>query len=101
VGVQLFSRKASMVRLQCPEERQARMGESQRTPPDMAILLEDGDGVDDSQAVAVLVRGGSFTSMENVLMLDGDRSVTLRPKAVVERSAAFDKVTFAVVSGDA
>ena len=99
VGVQLLSRTASLVRMQREDERQARMGTLQQGLPDLAILL--GNGTVNQKEVEVLIRSGTFTSMENVQMLDGKQRFVLRPRAVIERNAACERVAFEVVTVDA
>jgi len=100
VGVQLLSRNASLVRMQRADERQARMSASQRAALDQAILL-NAEAADQAE-VEVLVRSGSFTSLDNVYMLAGDQQILLQPRAVIERNAACERVAFTVVKeGDA
>ena len=95
VGVQLLSRNAMLVRMRRETERQAQMGVSQRMPLDFAILLS-ADAATQPE-VEVLVRSGSFTSMDEVYMTTKDHQIVLRPKAVIERSAACERVAFKVV----
>ena len=99
VGVQLLSRNASLVRMRREDERQARMGVSQRIPLDHAVLLS-ADAASQSE-IEVLIRSGSFTSLDNVYMMTGSQVIVLRPKAVVERSADCERVVFSVVRVDA
>jgi hypothetical protein len=49
----------------------------------------------------VLVRSGSFTSLENVYMLAGEQQILLQPRAVIERNAACERVAFTVIKDDA
>lgn len=95
VGVQLLGSIASLVRMRREDEREAQVGLSQRVPLDFAILLT-ADVQAQSEA-EVLVRSGSFTSMDNVYMLTSDKSLVLRPMAVVERNAACERVAFRVI----
>ncbi len=95
VGVQLLSPNAMLVRMRREEERQAQMGISQRIPLDYAILLS-ADAVTQPE-VEVLVRSGSFTSVEDVYMMTKSQLIVLRPKAVIERNAACERVAFKVV----
>lgn len=99
VGVQLLSRNASLVRMQRADERPARMNVSQRIALDQAILLNAEAAA--QAEVEVLVRSGSFTSLDNVYMLDGDQQILLQPRAVIERNAACERVAFTVVKDDA
>ena len=65
VGVELLGRNAILVRMRRETERQAQMGVSQRMPLDFAILLSaDVVTVQPEAEVEVLVRSGSFTSMD-------------------------------------
>ncbi len=108
VGIQLLGRNAFMVRLQRGEDGRAGLSEApHESKQTLAIFLGTdasgnmGAGLKADMPVEALVSGGSFTSMESVLMLNADQRVVLRPKAVVERSAAFDRVTFTVASIEA
>lgn len=98
VGIQLLSRSASLVRMhRNGEPRQApRLGLSQRMQLDRAILLS-ADAAHQPE-LEILIRSGSFTNLEDVHMLAGTQHIVLRPKAVVERSAACERVTFTVLS---
>ena len=96
VGVQLLGSNASLVRIRREDQLHADVGVSQKIPLDFAILLND-DAASQSE-VEVLVRGGSFTTRDNVYMEAGNQQVVLRPKAVVERSAACERVAFTVVN---
>jgi hypothetical protein len=95
VGVQLLSQNAILVRMRRENEQQAQVGISQRIPLDFAILLSADAAA--QPEVEVLVRSGSFTRMENVYMMAKNQLIVLRPKAVIERNAACERVAFAVV----
>ena len=95
VGVQLLGTHASLVRIRREEQRQADLGASQRVPLDFAILLS-ADAASQKE-VEVIVRSGSFTQVDNVYMESGNQHIVLRPKAVVERNAACERVLFSVV----
>jgi hypothetical protein len=99
VGVQLLSRNASLVRMRREEEREARVGISQRIPLDHAVLLS-ADAASQAE-IEVLVRSGSFTSLDKVYMMTSSQVILLRPKAVVERNAACERVVFSVVKVEA
>jgi len=96
VGVQLLGTTASLVRIRREDQRHADMGISQKVPLDFAILLTDAAG--QQPEVEVLVRPGTFTTMDKVYMDDGKQQVVLQPKAVAERNAACERVVFAVVN---
>jgi hypothetical protein len=95
VGVQLLGETASLVRIRREDQRHADPGVSQRLPLDFAILLSAD--VAKQQEVEVLVRSGAFTNLENAYMDIGKQQLVLRPRAVVEKSAACERVAFSVV----
>jgi hypothetical protein len=96
VGVQLLGRKAALVRIRREDQLHTDMGISQKIPLDFAILL-NADIANQSE-VEVMVRGGSFTSLDKVYMEVGKQQIVLRPKAVVEKNAACERVAFTVVN---
>lgn len=96
VGIELLGRNASLVRIRREDQRHTPMGVSQKVPLDFAILLST-DAINQPE-IEVLVRGGTFTSLDNVYMEIGKQQVVLRPKAVVEKNAACERVVFSVVN---
>ena len=99
VGVQVLSQSAALVRIRRDDQRNTDPGISQRLSLDLAILLT-ADAVN-QDVVEVLVRSGSFTNLEDVYMAAGKQQIVLRPKAVVERNAACERVAFTVVKSGA
>jgi hypothetical protein len=85
--VQLIGGKAALVKI-------ARGGTRSSAPAspvlEQAVLLttEPAKGLD----VEMLVPAGTFTSMEQIEMLLGDKSYRLKPTKVVERSARSERV---------
>ena len=94
-GVVVQECGVGLVRIRREEQRQADLGASQRVPLDFAILLS-ADAASQKE-VEVIVRSGSFTQVDNVYMESGNQHIVLRPKAVVERNAACERVLFSVV----
>ncbi len=96
VGVQLLGSNAMLVRIRREDQRHIDVGVSQKVPLDYAVLLST-DAITQPE-IEVLVRGGSFTSLDNVYLDAGKQQIVLRPKAVVERSAGCERVAFVVVN---
>lgn len=95
VGVQLLSQNAILVRMRRENEQQAPVSVSQQIPLDFAILLSTDPAA--QPEVEVLVRRGSFTSMDTVYMMAKDQLIVLRPRAIVERSTGCERVAFKVI----
>ena len=90
VGVHLLGSGAALVML---TQKESRPGAKSAEP---AVLLSAAPKAQDE--VEVLVRGGMFSSMDDVEMVLGKKRFLLKPIRVVERSARAERVAFQVLT---